>query len=477
MKVSLGVEVSEKYLKVSIVKFKGMHSKLFDCIAESLPDSDDDGISRMIVDILKKDKYKPKFVGVSLPRNFVTVRNLHLPSQNRDEISKMIELHIDRIVPYKKEDVVFNYSFAGKDDMGYSRVILAIVHNDIIRRQIKILDQAGFLLDKVSLSSYCVWQAVVHNQRTQINRTDLYLILDIDTTFTDFIIFSGEHMLFTRSIAIKFSDIDGEVGERKFLGEIRQSLLIFQNEEINKKPVKIFLSGIDLPNLGQIIKGELDIEVLNASGIVPPEVISARKRSLPKDVSLTSASNLILEDKDNRLSFILPDIQIRKSIREKIKDLSICGTLSIYILSLVCVIFLGRIYNEENYLNKLKEKKSGIEEGVGNLVRQLDRIEFVKKYVNDRQIYFYIMSQLQKNTPKGISFNFIGMDENNKVTLRGQAYNLSEVFQYTTVLDKLRYIEAARTNYTRQRKMVEGEITDFEIGFIFDIDKQDTKNR
>ncbi|UCD14901.1 MAG: pilus assembly protein PilM [Candidatus Omnitrophota bacterium] len=475
MKVSLGVEISEKYLKLVIVKFKGMQSRLFDCIVEPLKDYGDNKISNLIIDILKKDKYKPKFVAVSLPRNFATVRNLHLPSQNRDEISNMIDLHIDRIVPYKKEDVISNYSLAGKDDMGYSRLILAIVHNEIIKRQIRILDQAGFLLDDIALSSYGIWQTILNSCRSQISRTDLYLILDIDTTFTDFIIFSGDNMLFTRSIAIKSADIGTEMGARKFLGEIRQSLLIFQNEEINKKPVKIFLSGIDAPQIGQIIKDELDIEVKKVPAVVPPDILQARKRTVPPDVSLTSVSNLILEGKGRRLSFILPDIQIRKSIREKIRDLSICGTLAIYIFTLICIIFLTQIYNEEHYLKKLKERASKIDKEVGDLVHQLDNIGFVKSYVNKRQTPLYIISQLQKHTPQGISFNFVGIDRENKVTLRGQAYKLSEVFRFTTILDELQYFKEAQTNYTRQRRLKDSEITDFEISFIFGINNEKQK--
>lgn len=471
MKISLGVEISEKYLKIAVVKFGGIQPKLYDCLAEPLTDGDEDKISQKIIEILKNSKYKPRFVEVSLPRNFVTVRNLHLPSQNRDEISKMIELHIDRIVPYKKEDVVFNYTLAGKDEMGYSRVILAIVHNDMIRKQVRILDDAGFLLDRVSLSSYGVWQNILNKCHSQITRMEMYLILDIDTAFTDFIIFSGDNILFTRSIAIQAKDISTEIGKRKFLGEIRQSLLIFQNEEINKKPIKIFISGIENLQLPQVIKDELDIEAVRVPDVVSGELLKTRKRTLPADVSLTSICSLALENKSHSLSFILPDIQIRKSIREKIKDLIICGTLSTCVISIIVVFFLVRIYNEENYFKKLQDKISKIGGDVGNLVRQIDKIEFTKNYINKRHAFLYIISLLQKNTPAGISFSYIGIEENNKVTLRGQAYQLSEVFGFTTVLDKIPYFKGAQTNYTRQRKLKEGEIIDFEISFVFDANK------
>jgi Tfp pilus assembly PilM family ATPase len=468
MKVILGVEIGEEYFKIAAGKRKGIQSKVVDCAGQSILSLSDNDISSAITNIVKKGRYKSKAVEVSLPRNFVTVRNLHLPSQNEQEIGSMIELHIDRIVPYKKEDVVFSYSLVGRDEISYTRVILAIVHSEIIRRQVKILDEVGFLIDRINLSSYGIWQWVCSNHRSEINQSDIYLILDVDTTFTDFIIFDWNNLLFTRSMAIPARELDNELGMKRLLGEVRQSLLIFQNEEMNKKPARIFLGGAVNPNFKEKVESELYCPVTIVADPLSAPALKGKKEPLPRDTSFSSVTNLVLEEKPQKLSFVLPEIQIRKSFKEKIKDLVILGTLVIYTLSIICMIFLSQIYNQESYLRKLDARYLEVGKEVNVLVRQLDKINFVQKYLNERRVPLFIMNQLQKVMLDTISFNFIGINEDGSVTLRGQSRQLSDVFKLTTDLDQLEFFKNAETKYTRQRKLKDGTLTDFEVSFVFD---------
>ena len=206
MKLSLGIEINEEYLKLVAVKpLKLQPPKIFDCIVERISSFSDEQITNRIVEILHTWKIKPNRIALCLPRNFVTVRNLHLPSQDRQEIMQMINLHIGRVVPYKKEEIVFGYQSLGRDEMGYSKELVAIVHIDIIRRQSRILEKAGLFIDNICLSSFGTWQWVIKNYQNEMNQNDLYLILDIDSIFTDFIIFSRTNLLFTRNIPIKIN--------------------------------------------------------------------------------------------------------------------------------------------------------------------------------------------------------------------------------------------------------------------------------
>lgn len=473
MRISLAVEIGEEYLKFAAARTKGIHAQSFDCYAAPRLNLTDKDVVTALGNILKKSRYKSRFVIVSLSRNFVTVRNLHLPSKDQEEISKMIGLHIDRIVPYKREDVIFGYRVAGIDEMEYTRLVLAIVHSEVIRKQIAVLDEAGFLVDRIILSSYGVWQWVLNNHRSEINQSDLYLSLDIDTTFTDFIVFSRDELLFTRSIAIKAGELNDELARRKFLGEVRQSLLIFQNEEVNnQRPVKVFLSGITHLDLTMTIEQELSIKVRTVNPPLSLEAMQDKEKIPDKDISFTSVAELVSEEKPDNLSFVLPEIQIRKSLREKIKELVVFGSLVICVFALICSSFLAQIYNRENYLNELKDRYAKIGGEVTELVQQVDNIRFVKNYLISRQGYIYVIAQLQKVIPSSISLTFVSIDEANKVVLRGQAYKLSDVFKLISDLGDLPFFADIETKYTRQRKVKDSVVTDFELNLAFDKNKK-----
>lgn len=466
MKITTAFEINEQYLKLLVARSQGRGAKLVGCKIEQIKLLSDEQVIRLAGDMLKKVRFKPKTTAICLPRNLVTVRNLHLPSQESKEITQMIDLHIGRIVPYKKEETVFGYQLLGKDEMGYTKTILAIAHISAIRRQIKILEGAGVFADKVALSSYGIWHWVLNSCRQEINSKDLYLLLDVDSVFTDFIIFSQEYLMFTRSINVGSDDIrENEVsGITKLVGELKQSLIIFYNEEVNKKPVKVFIGGAK--NIASLI-GAVDDEL----GIPVKEVVRPTfgelheiDKNLPENVSFTGLADLVLTTTDKRIYFALPEIQIRRSLREKTKDLVILGSFIIYFFTVICAIFLGKIYNQQNYLKDLEQQSGLIDKEFSGLTSQLDRINFVKSYLYEHRLPLFLVYQLQQLIPAEISVVSLKLDDK-KVFLRGEALQLSDIFKLVTALEQSAHFKDVQTKYTRKKKFKDREVTDFEVDF------------
>lgn len=465
MTFQVAIEISKKYIKLGQVGLKGKTIEPLGFIVEPIESLTDEQATQSITIVLRNERLRAKSAQVVLSRDFVTVRNLHLPTQDQQEIAQMIDLHISRVVPFKKEEIIFSHQFLGMDEAGFARVLLAIVQIETLRRQVKILEKAGFFIDEISLSSYLIWQWVMKNYRTEINPRDLYLILDIDSSFTDFIIFSQQGLLFTRSIYIGASEIEDtqEVGLTRLIGEARQSLVIFYNEEINKKPARIFLSGArSIIKFAHLIESEFDIPVKLASIAYQLETKQG-KSDIPEDVSLTALAGIILKEKAKTLPFVLPELQIRKAIRDKTRDLVILGSFLIYLFSITLVIFLGRIYNQQTYLRRLEERYTIIKQDLADLLDQSKKIDFIKNYLDSRRVPLFVISQLQKITPDEITVNFMALDENDNIILRGRAFQLSDVFKFVTSLEKKGTFKDVQTKYTRKRKMKDKEITEFEL--------------
>jgi hypothetical protein len=322
----------------------------------------------------------------------------------------------------------------------------------------------------MGLSSYGVWEWVSSNHHSEINQTDIYLILDIDSVFTDFIIFSYNNLLFTRSINVGANSIrdSKEIGITKLLGEVKQSLIMFYNEEINKKPALVFLSGANVKSdLTKTIESDLEIPAKLVVSPYPSEASKSKEREdIFKDISLTGAAALALKDNERQFYFLLPEIQIRKSLKEKTKDLVILGSFLIYFFTMICAIFLGKIYNQQIYLNKLNLRYGAIEKDLGGLLEQSAKIEFAKVYLAHRQLPLIVLSQLQKIIPVEMSVNSVSIDEEDRVTIRGQAIQLSDVFQFVGTLNKQEHFKDVQTKFTRKKKVKDKDLTDFELSFL-----------
>ncbi len=469
MKQFVSIEIGEDYLKIVASARKSIQTKLTNCFVRQISTYTDKQIIGTVIEIFRKHKLKPNFVAISLPRNLVTLRNLNFPSQEKKEINKMIDLHINRIIPYKKEDVIFGYRISGTDEMGYSKIVLAIVQNEIIRRPMKILDQAGFLVDSITLSSYGVWLGLMRSMGSAINNSELYLVLDIDSAYTDFMVFKSDNLLFSRSIAIKSPELLDDLGKRRLIGEVRQSLLIFTNDEVRTKPSTIFLSGVTIPDLDSAIQNELKLAVKFMPPLTKDLGKANKSDPLLGRVSFSGVAELVLGESDKRLTFDLPEIKIRKSFRDKIKNMVLLSIFSVYLFTVGFLILWGRMYNKQVYLNNIVQKANKIERDLGEIVHQIKRIEFVKEQLNLRNIPLFLLGNIQAVITEGVTIDVIRFEEDQKVILRGQVLQLSDVMDFTNSLKEMSHVKDVQTKDTRRKKTKDKEVTNFEIDFYLDI--------
>lgn len=465
MRPAVAVELSERWLKILVGKPSVRGTQASQCLVKPIQGLADEQVTQVVSATLKELKLKPRSVMLCLPRNLVTVRNLHLPSQEPKEIAQMIDLNIVRMVPYRKEEVVSSYRLLGVDDIGYAKVMLAIVHREMIKRHVGVLEAAGLSVERVTLSSSEVWRWAVTRQADDLTPDDLLLVIDVDAAFTDFLLCSRQELFFSRSIAIDAEQLAEEAGLARLLNEVNQSLEIFQNEEMNRRPTKALVGGADavVAMVERAAQEDLKLPVKRLPGPLAPATKSAGPASGPLAMCSLSATAQLLSSGPHDMSFVLPEIQIRQSLREKARELFLAGSLGIYLLTLVVGFFLSRLYHQQTYLRQLHERNGAIEQEIGDLVNQSRRIEVVKNYLTGRELPLRYLAELQKLIPDEVALDFMSVDEQQRGVIRGQARQLSDVFKLITALENSRFIEQVDTKYTRRKKVRDHEVTEFEL--------------
>jgi Tfp pilus assembly PilM family ATPase len=461
MKNVIGIEIGKETLKVVLGQVGGIHQRILNVAVRPIAADDDKSVGAALVEVFAAWKIKPRNVILSLPRNQVTVRNLHLPSKDSGEMDRMIDLHLGRIVPYKKEEVVYTYTMSGNDTLGYTRIVLAIAYYDIIKRQMKLLDKAGVLPEGIVLSSCGIHAQICALYKADIRQMPLFIILDVDTDYTDFIVADKQQMYFTRSIAVKASALNEEEGRTRLIGQVRQSLVIFNNEEINEKPSMIYLSGFAQQGLADALSKELDIALTSVPGSGNTD---SEKTTIAS--STTAVERIAIDGTRQKLCFDIPEIQAQKSIRAKIRDLITLGVVGCYLAGILCMVFAARLYCRDGYRRELDRRSALIENDVGAMGRELDRIMLVKDHLQRRSVPVFLLDSLHKIMPVTVATTWISLDNAGKIVVRGEARESSDVFAFVNVLDQYEYFEQATANYTRKRKVKDREVTDFEVTFV-----------
>lgn len=466
VRVPAAVELGERWLKV-VTRPIARSPQSLDWVVKPIANLSNEQITQAVASAFRELRVKPKPLVVCLPRNLVTLRNLHLPSQNPEEIAQMIDLNLPRLVPYRKEEVLSSYQLVGTDEIGQTKVLLAIVHRELIQRQVKLLESAGLSVDQILLSSHGVWEWLLSSHQDDLHAQGLSLLLDVDAGFTDFIICSRDSLLFSRSIAIEPSQLTEPTGLSKLLGEVTQALAIFQSEERPEKPATLFLSGAHaaVGHLERSLGPPLELPVVRVHG---PEARSrkgtpAPGREIPEEVSLTAVVAIASVERRKPLAFVLPEMQIQRALKERTRELVRLGSLGIYLLTAVCGVAMTRTHYQQAYLQNIRARHEAISRQIGELAVQSQRLELVKASLNERQLPLVYLAELQRIVPQDIAISFLSLDGQRRGVIRGHALRLSDVLTLITTLERSGRVGQVETKYARRKRLKDQEITEFEL--------------
>ena len=466
------LEITEQWLKLIAIHASLKGPQIISLVIKPLTLLSPEVLKEELTNLLKELKLIPSPLILCFPRNQVTIRNLHLPSRDIQEIDGMVSLHLPRQVPYPKEEIISGYEILGADDTGYTKVMLAIAHREALSRIFNLLDFAGLFPDRVELSSQGIFSWFLFMQKSSAmgSAKDIHILLDIDYNFTDFLIVSKDNLLFSRTIPHGCEQLSGdeELRRNKFIYELKQSLLNFQSEETSKKPSHIFISGAlaGMSDLNNLISSQLGmpVEILDASKNIPKakEILQKIENHLLK-VSICGLLGLALEPHKKRINFILPEAQIRKTLKDRVRQLIFLGSLLTYVLIISCAIFLARMYNRQALLRLMDSQIQLLGEDVNTLDEMSGKIKIVKERLNTQGATLDYLYYIHKLTPPEIWFETITLEGQRKVVLRGQAIQMSDIFKFITTLEGSGYFKNIETKYTTKKKIADKEISEFEI--------------
>ncbi|OQX86888.1 MAG: hypothetical protein B6D55_04920 [Candidatus Omnitrophica bacterium 4484_70.2] len=447
-------EIQGNFLKIARFDLNEKKKTIKNILWEVIDIQDKEEIKKKVKLLLEKFHFRNTPIIVSLPRNLVTYRILRIPSQNEEEIEKIVSLQAPQLLPYSSEELITAYSIIRRDKEGYSFVSLIVVRKDIIENLMHIFSEEKKYLEKIILSSYGVYNAY---RLMRPKEKEVVLVVNIDSPFSEIIIGKEKHLLFSR--AFKFSQSD-------FISEIEKTVRVYEKENIEGKPQKFILSG----RISELRELKLELErKLEIQG----EVISLEEEfkisDLIKNVSSTSFSlttflGLLLGKIDENLNLIPSSL---KKEREKIylkKEFFKIINLLIGTLFFLSLPTIKDFYNKIRYLKKLKSQLSEVSSYVEKLKKKKEFLEIVKKNQNNLKIidFFYKMSDI---IPQNLFLTEFSYDKE-RLLLRGEAKNSSSIFRFSSSLKKLPFLKKVKVFYVKERRANERKIMQFKIECI-----------
>jgi len=134
-----------------------------------------------------------------------------------------------------------------------------------------------------------------------------------------------------------------------------------------------------------------------------------------------------------------------------------------YVILIVCGIYLEKMNNRQAYLgmlNKRYEKIAGESEGLNE---KMERIKRIKAKLDTRFSALNCLYEISKLMPPEIVLLNLNFQKDDKVSIKGQSREMSDVFKFITILEGSPLFKDVSTRYTTRKKLKDSDIIEFEL--------------
>jgi len=491
-KSHVAIEIDSGCIKAVQMTVKKNGSITIDRIAaEELKYFTYDEVPELLKEFLKKNGFKKREVVSCFPRNLTTIRFISLPSTDPKELVEMVNFQALKQIPYNKEDMIVDFEIESQNEDGYSNVLLAIAHKNIIYQHIDTIENAGIITKRIDINSQAILRSYLFLKNLAVPspepqelpaKKNIYTataLIDIDYTHTNIQIMSEDKLLFTRGITLgiihlilkekKFQIESANINwQSELMDELRRSLAVFSREQSEYVIDKIVLTG-GISNFSQLERNissrfQIPVEVFNLKERIPSlSKFEQNYKINGKEVSIMSPIGLLLPGKSKNIDMIPQEIKDQKKNSLRIAKFSLAAILFACILGISLFNFYMEINRKSEIINELKSRIDTLSPRVKKLEAMREKINIIRENIGDQVSSLDFLRELYVIIPEKIFiFGFL-YDESKYIIIKGTANNMSEVFDLIPKLENSQYFEKVSSRGVKRRKVEDKEVVDFEI--------------
>jgi len=416
-----------------------------------------------------------------MPSHLVTTKNIEIPSLDPGEIHSIIDLQAGRHTPYSREEILVGYISIGVFQRNYTKVLLVIVNRDAVKSYLDMLALAGLRVSTVLFEPECLAHFYAEALNVQPEQ-DPIGILDISQEKTDFLVQYNRTVATCRSIPLGIQHIQSDPSSReRLVQELTQSLEAYENEDINKLPVRYVVTSQNetiaslVPVLAAALKVNVDILAFYEFMEISVELKSMLMQGGAEYFSFASLTAAGCMQDQLQIDLTPQEIKVQRAIEEKGRQLIFFCILGIIILVLICASVLSKVYFRELYLKKIEEEYARKHRQVVGLDRIAHRSRIMKDFLQGRMSSLDVIQEVYYLVPKQIYLQTIFIDEKGTINIQGVSESMSRVFDLVKAIEDSPLFKAAKARSTTATKDRGKDAAAFDIVFKLESAPDDEK--
>jgi len=401
-----------------------------------------------------------------ISRRDMVLKILDIPSQDPQEIDRMLALQIPSVVPFDGTQIMCRHRVLSVHESGSSTVIAAVVPEHVIQESIDALSGAGWTVSGACTAfdgeaNYVRW--FLKEPGSGSSRSALIFSGDHDSTI---LVCSNGALEFSYRFACGRADVRDNVAA--FVEALARSLAMcerFCGREIGR--VCLDRSFQDFEEIVSRLAEERGgmIETIDIfSGLPESCRVFAEKNGM--DISWMPIVGCLAGCGDFAFMNFLPKkvyfSNIRKKGRRRVLSF-VGGLVSVIVLS--AAVFQAAIFRSARRLETLKTEAAVLEPRLKEMRAEDDFFEIMTRRNRNRDSVLEMIREVCRILPEGVALQHFSMGEDGAFELKGVSddFGLNHLQSALVALEDVRNVNL---KYATKRRRFDKEYTEFQ--FIFD---------
>ena len=149
----LAVDFTDDHLKLVHAKPLGRKVEICNVDHQRIESGSEDDYVEHLRRLVKRFKAKSREVICVVPARSFISKNVDMPSMDREEIRKIVDLQANRYTPYSRDEIVFDHICVDTPGQHYTNVLLIIMNRKLVEKYCRIIERAGFGLSYIRIAS------------------------------------------------------------------------------------------------------------------------------------------------------------------------------------------------------------------------------------------------------------------------------------------------------------------------------------
>lgn len=400
-------------------------------------------------------------------------KNVDIPSTEKEEVAKIIDLQAGRFTPYAREEIVIDFVCLQSVVQHFTSVLLFIVNRKIADRFAAIFQEAHMQIDKVVAASDCMAMTYMVCAKGA-SLSGALGGLHIGEEYSELTVIDGNQVVFVRNIPVGAAALKKNSTEvlANFSQELNRSITAYHDQGIGKPICRLLTTGFtenieslkeDFKRTGSPHSEKIDIssfdyrQYFNVNESVMEIVNQASRYSLFELFSVLTYSD------QAKVNLLLPELKLKRQVREMGREILGLGILIMSIFLLVSLIMGSKIYFKKTVNKKLDQ----VGQEYGAEAKRLEAVstknQIVKHLLESRGKELMVLNVINGFIGDDLYLSQVKYDSEGHISIAGTAASMSRVFSFVTQLMQSNYFSKVETKETKSRKEGRQDVADFVI--------------